>query len=113
HLHITDLHRAMDFYRDVVGFAGFLLIHSFGMGDVGLDYMPHTVAFNISSGPNAQLPAPGSAGLLWFTLELPDAQSISALQTKLETAKAPSLDSENGFETQDPFGNHIKIVVPA
>ncbi|HUH77366.1 MAG TPA: VOC family protein [Devosia sp.] len=111
HLHITDLHRAMDFYRDVVGFAGFLLIHSFGMGDVGLDYMPHTVAFNIWSGPNAQLPAPGAAGLRWFTLELPDTDSFAALQARLETAKAPILAIENGIETQDPFGNRIKIVV--
>ncbi|MCS6758496.1 MAG: hypothetical protein MO852_05145 [Candidatus Devosia euplotis] len=40
HVHVNDLGQAMEFYRDVIGFAGFLLIHSFGMGDVGLDYMP-------------------------------------------------------------------------
>ena len=76
HVHVNDLHRAMDFYRDVIGFAGFLLITSFGMGDVGLDYMPHTMAFNIWSGPNATLPPAGSAGLRWFTIVVPDAANI-------------------------------------
>lgn len=83
HLHVNDLGRAMTFYRDVLGFAGFLLIHSFGMGDVGLDYMPHTLAFNIWSGPQASLPPAGTAGLRWFTIRLPDAATLAALVARL------------------------------
>lgn len=111
HVHVRDLQQAMDFYRDVVGFAGFLLIHSFGMGDVGLDYMPHTLAFNIWSGPNATLPSAGSAGLRWFTLALPDAQALAALRQRLEAAGAPLADIGGALETQDPFGNRIRIVL--
>jgi catechol 2,3-dioxygenase len=109
HVHVNDLHRAMDFYRDVIGFAGFLLIHSFGMGDVGLDYMPHTLAFNIWSGPNATLPAAGTAGLRWFTIVLPDAASLQDVRARLEQAGAPIAPLANGFETQDPFGNRIVV----
>ncbi|MGV8833533.1 MAG: VOC family protein [Devosia sp.] len=109
HVHVNDLHRAMDFYRDVIGFAGFLLIHSFGMGDVGLDYMPHTLAFNIWSGPNATLPAAGTAGLRWFTIVLPDAASLQDIRARLEQAGAPIAPLANGFETQDPFGNRIVV----
>ncbi|KKC38235.1 hypothetical protein WH87_11645 [Devosia epidermidihirudinis] len=111
HVHVNDLGVAMEFYRDVIGFAGFLLIHSFGMGDVGLDYMPHTIAFNIWSGPNATLPPAGAAGLRWFTIELPDAATLDGVITRLETAKAPINQITGGIETQDPFGNRIKIVV--
>jgi catechol 2,3-dioxygenase len=111
HVHVNDLHMAMDFYRDVIGFAGFLLITSFGMGDVGLDYAPHTIAFNIWSGPNAGLPPAGAAGLRWFTILLPDAATLDGVRTRLTEAKAPVLDIEGGIETQDPFGNRIKLLL--
>lgn len=111
HVHVNDLHIAMHFYRDVLGFAGFLLITSFGMGDVGLDYMPHTLAFNIWSGPNAGLPAAGAAGLRWFTIVVPDAATLDGVKTRLATAGAPISPVDGGIETQDPFGNKIRVLV--
>lgn len=111
HLHVTDLAGAMTFYRDVVGFAGFLLIHSFGMGDVGLDYMPHTIAFNIWSGTSANLPLVGSAGMRWFTLVLPDAESLAAVRQRLAGAGAPLSEVTGGFETEDPFGNRLRLLL--
>ncbi|SEQ55075.1 catechol 2,3-dioxygenase [Devosia sp. YR412] len=111
HVHVNDLGLAMDFYRDVIGFAGFLLIHSFGMGDVGLDYMPHTVAFNIWSGPNAALPPAGAAGLRFFHIVLPDAVALEGVKARLDGVKAPFSLIEGGIETQDPFGNRIKVVL--
>ena len=111
HVHVNDLGIAMHFYRDVIGFAGFLLIHSFGMGDVGLDYMPHTIAFNIWSGPNAGLPSAGAAGLRWFTIVVPDAATLEGVKARLATAKAPVAAIEGGIETQDPSGNRIQILL--
>ncbi len=111
HVHVNDLHRAMDFYRDVIGFAGFLLMSSFGMGDVGLNYMPHTLAFNTWSGPNASLPPNGVAGLRWFTIVLPDAAALDAVVGRLQRASAPVQPIEGGFETSDPFGNRLRILV--
>jgi catechol 2,3-dioxygenase len=113
HVHVNDLHVAMHFYRDVIGFAGFLLINSFGMGDVGLDYMPHTIAFNIWSGPNAGLPPSGAAGLRWFTINVPDAATLSGVEGRLLAANAPISAVEGGIETQDPFGNRLRILVAA
>lgn len=111
HLHVTDLEIAMQFYRDVIGFAGFLLIHSFGMGDVGLDYMPHTIAFNIWSGADAKLPPPGSAGLRWFTIVLPDAPTLAGVEARLQASGAVVAAIPGGIETRDPFGNSVHIVV--
>jgi catechol 2,3-dioxygenase len=110
HVHVNDLHLAMDFYRDVIGFAGFLLIKSFGMGDVGLDYMPHTVAFNIWSGPNAALPPAGSAGLRWFEIVVPGAEHFEALLARLAKVGASVEAIEGGVETQDPSGNRIRLI---
>lgn len=109
HVHVADLDRAMAFYRDVLGFAGFLLIQSFGMGDVGLDYMPHTIAFNIWSGPNAAQPPAGAAGLRWFTIVLPDAAALAALRGRLEQAGAPIEAIGADLETADPFGNRVRL----
>jgi catechol 2,3-dioxygenase len=111
HVHVADLGQAMNFYRDVLGFAGFLLIHSFGMGDVGLDYMPHTIAFNIWSGPNAALPPAGSAGLRWFTIVVPDAAALNGVRERLLKADASIEPLEGGLQTQDPSGNRIRIMV--
>lgn len=111
HVHVHDLHRAMDFYRDVLGFAGFLLITSFGMGDVGLDYMPHTIAFNVWSGPEARLPPAGAAGLRWFTIVLPDAATLDGIVTRLAAAKALITPLEGGIETRDPSGNRIRLLL--
>ncbi|WIY53204.1 VOC family protein [Devosia sp. YIM 151766] len=113
HVHVNDLDSAMDFYRDVLGFAGFLLIRSFGMGDVGLDYMPHTLAFNIWSGANAVLPPAGTAGLQWLTIILPDAESLAALKARLEQANAPLEVLGNDLETRDPSGNRIRLELAA
>ncbi|WP_108395998.1 VOC family protein [Devosia submarina] len=111
HVHVRKLNEAMDFYRDVLGFAGFMLIHSFGMGDVGLDYMPHTLAFNIWSGSQASLPPSGAAGLRWFTIVVPDATALDGVRERLTKAQAPIEPLENGFDTQDPSGNRIRIMV--
>jgi catechol 2,3-dioxygenase len=111
HVHVNDLGVAMDFYRDVLGFAGFLLIHSFGMGDVGLDYMPHTIAFNIWSGPNATLPAAGTAGLRHFVINVPDEATLTEVKDRLALAGAAIAPTQNGIDTADAFGNKIKILI--
>ena len=111
HVHVRDLVEAMGFYRDVIGFGGFLLIHSFGMGDVGLDYMPHTLAFNIWSGPQASLPPAGSAGLRWFTIVLPDQATLDAVRNRLAAAGATVDALPNGLETRDPSGNRLHLLV--
>jgi catechol 2,3-dioxygenase len=111
HVHVSKLETAMRFYRDVVGFGGFMLIHSFGMGDVGLDYMPHTIAFNVWSGERAVQGPASSAGLSWFTIKLPDAGTLEALVGRLQADGAPVTDTGKWVETADPFGNHIHLVV--
>jgi len=113
HLHVRDLAEAMAFYRDAIGFAGFLMIESFGMGDVGLDYMPHTIAFNIWSGPQATQPPAASAGLRWLTIVLPDAESLAGLHQRLAEAGASLTPGDGWTETRDPSGNRIRLVLPS
>lgn len=111
HLHVNDLHQAMNFYRDGLGFGGLFIIRSFGMGDVGLGYMPHTIAFNIWAGPNAALPPAGSAGLRWFNITVPDTSSLEAMGARLRVIGATFTEEKNRLEVRDPSGNLVVVTV--
>ena len=113
HVHVNDLHQSMAFYRDGLGFGGLFIIKSFGMGDVGLDYTPHTIAFNIWSGPNAVQAPAGSAGLRWFTIVVPDAQTLDDVRARLTAHQFRFDNVADGIEVRDPSGNLVKVVVAA
>jgi catechol 2,3-dioxygenase len=111
HVHVNDLRDAMAFYRDGLGFGGLFLIRQFGMGDVGLDYTPHTIAFNIWAGPEAR-PAPaGAAGLRWFTIVVPDAATLDGVRARLEAHDFAFEAIDGGIAARDPSGNLVRIVV--
>ena len=111
HLHVNDLELALRFYRDGIGFGGLFIMRRFGMGDVGLDYMPHTVAFNIWSGPNAAQAQAGSAGLRWFHIAVPDIETLSAVRQRLADIGVTVETIDRGFETLDPAGNRVRVVL--
>lgn len=111
HLHVDDLDRAMRFYRDGIGFGGLFIMRRFGMGDLGLDYPPHTIAFNTWAGPNASQPIAGSAGLRWFEVVLPDAAALDAVRTRLAAIDSPYTDTNRGLDVRDTAGNLVKVVV--
>ena len=110
HVHVNDLTQSMEFYRDGLGFGGLFIIKSFGMGDVGLDYTPHTIAFNIWAGPNAT-PAPaGSAGLRWFTIIVPDETTLDDVRSRLTHHHYDFAEIGGGIEARDPSGNLVKVL---
>lgn len=111
HLHVDDLDHAMQFYRDGIGFGGLFIMRRFGMGDLGLDYPPHTIAFNIWAGPNAAHPQQGSAGLRWFEVTVPDAGIVEAIRGRLKSIGSSWTDTNAGLDTHDPAGNLVKVVV--
>ncbi len=110
HVHVNDLYQSMEFYRDGIGFGGLFIIKSFGMGDVGLDYTPHTVAFNIWAGPNAAQAPAGSAGLRWFTVVVPDEATLDEVRARLTHHHYEFAEIGGGIEARDPSGNLVKVL---
>jgi len=111
HVHVTSLDDAMRFYRDGLGFGGLFIIRSFGMGDVGLDYTPHAIAFNIWAGIGAR-PAPAdAAGLRWFAVVVPDAQTLGEVRSRLAALGITVADTNEGLEVRDPSQNLVKVMV--
>ena len=113
HVHVNDLYRSMDFYRDGIGFGGLFIIKQFGMGDVGLDYTPHTIAFNIWSGINATQAPAGSSGLRWFTIVVPDENTLEEVRSRLTHHRYEFAEIPDGIESRDPSGNLVKVVLAA
>lgn len=109
HVHVNDLDRAMRFYRDGLGYGGLFIIRRFGMGDVGLDYTPHAIAFNIWAGETATLPPGDAAGLRWFEIVVPDVGTLDAVRQRLAALAAPLAEFPGGIETADPSGNRIRV----
>lgn len=113
HVHVNSLEDAMRFYRDGIGFGGLFIIRSFGMGDVGLDYTPHSIAFNVWAGPNAK-PAPAdAAGLRWFGIVVPDAEALNEVRGRLTGLGVAISDTNEGIEVRDPSQNLVKVSVAA
>jgi catechol 2,3-dioxygenase len=111
HVHVNDLYQSMTFYRDGLGFGGLFIIKSFGMGDVGLDYTPHTIAFNVWAGPNATQAPAGSAGLRWFTIVVPDRKTLDDIRARLVAHDFGFEETDGGIEVRDPSGNLVKVFV--
>ena len=109
HVHVGDLERSMRFYRDGLGYGGLFIIRQFGMGDVGLDYPPHAIAFNVWAGPGATLPPGDAAGLRWFTIFVPDEATLDEIRARLARIEAAFTAAEGGIDTADPSGNRIRV----
>ncbi|MBU1176262.1 MAG: VOC family protein [Alphaproteobacteria bacterium] len=109
HLHVGDLDKAMAFYADTLGFEPLVMMRDWGMGDAGLGYVPHAIAFNIWSGPRAPRPPEGAAGLKWFVIDVP-AKARSGILARLRSAGAEVAESGERIETADPSGNRLRLV---
>ena len=105
HLHVGDLDKAAAFYGDNgVGFEPLMFNRHVRMGDAGLGYQPHAIAFNTWAGTGAPQAPAASAGLRHFTLEVPTAADLAALRARLGEVG----DILGGFEALDPAGNRLR-----
>ena len=108
HLHVADLDRVAAYYGDSgVGFEPLMFNRRIRMGDAGLGYQPHAIAFNTWAGIGAPQAPAGSAGLRRFTIEVPTAADLDALRARLGDVTG----ADDGFEALDPAGNLLKARV--
>jgi catechol 2,3-dioxygenase len=113
HVHVNDLEAAMRFYRDGLGFGGLFIMRQFGMGDAGLGYMPHAIAFNTWAGRDAK-PAPADvAGLRWFAVNVRDSKTLDEVRARLAALGVAVDEIPNGINVRDPSSNLVKVLVAA
>lgn len=109
HLHVGDIAGAEAFYSGVLGFdvvarlAGSALFISAGG-------YHHHIGLNTWAGQGAPRPPAGSAGLRYYTVEVPGAAELERLTSELERAAHPVVRETGSVSLEDPWGNGIRLV---
>lgn len=113
HLTVSDLDRALRFYRDVLGFE---VTSSYGKDAVFLSAggYHHHIGLNTWAGPGARPPGPGTTGLYHFAILYPDRPALAvAVRRVLEHGIPLEGASDHGVSEaiylRDPDGNGVEL----
>ncbi len=108
HLQVADLNAAESFYAGTLGFdvttrayPGALFVSAGGYH--------HHVGLNTWAGMGAPPPPPGSRGLRWFEVVLPDRAEMERTVDSVRGAGAPVTPEGDGVLTADPSGNRVLL----
>ena len=109
HLKVADLDRAIDFYRDVIGFD-----LTQRMGDqaafLSAGGYHHHIGLNTWAGEGAPPPPTGARGLRSFTIVLPDEAALKQTLTAARDAGIePGEDEQGRTVVADPSGNRAVL----
>ena len=117
HLHVGDLGRAASFYSETLGFDRMVEGYP-GALFMGAGGYHHHLGTNTWAGRQATPPSPDHAQLLEWTLELPNAESLSAAVVSLgeeqaEWKRTDSPPNRDGVLVRDPWGTAVRLVAPS
>lgn len=113
HLTVSNLERALAFYRDVLGFE---VTATYGRDAVFLSAggYHHHIGLNTWAGRGAPRPAPGTTGLYHFAILYPDRAALAAaVRRVLEHGVAIEGAADHGVSEavylRDPDGNGVEL----
>jgi catechol 2,3-dioxygenase len=107
HLEVDDLDKAKNFYGEVIGFAPTATLP--GAQFLSAGGYHHHLGTNVWESRDGPTPSPDTAGISLMTFELPDAESIKALQSRLEGAGIATTAQPKGFGFKDPWLTPISV----
>lgn len=114
HLRVSDLDVAEEFYSRVLGFdvTQRTLPGALFMSAGGYHHHIGANVWHIQHGPHGARPSADALGLISFSIVVPDAHAIAALEERLRDASVPTRgDAEGGVRAADPDGNFIELGV--
>src|SRR5256886_13422599 len=113
HLTVSDLDRALGFYRDVLGFE---VTTRYGTDAVFLSAggYHHHIGLNTWAGRGAAPPPPGTTGLYHLAILLPDRHALAAVVRRVIDAGIPLEGAaDHGVSEavylRDPDGNGVEL----
>lgn len=109
HLHVANLEETEHFYKHGLNFD--LMIRYPGALFMSSGGYHHHLGLNIWNGEGATTPPKNSVGLHWFSLILADEETRERRKHQLEQVGAKVTVKDNYYETIDPSGNVIHLVV--
>jgi catechol 2,3-dioxygenase len=109
HLQVADIPQARDFYHGVLGFDIIFDWERMGALFVSAGGYHHHLGLNTWHSRGGR-PAPeGSAGLRYFTVNLPDRDTLGEVLARLDTAGVPYREENGGVVVDDPWRNSILL----
>jgi catechol 2,3-dioxygenase len=105
HLHVGDIGEGLAFYRDAIGFEQKAEIGG-SAAFVSAGGYHHHLGFNTWRGPGVPPAPPHRAGLRSWTVELPSAEDVEAVRSRLGETEPV----EGGFAARDPWGTTVRFV---
>lgn len=101
HLHVGDVDRGMQFYRDVLGFDVMTRLPTAAF--MAMDGYHHHVAINVWRGAGVP-PAPaGTVGLRHWTIVFQTPEALAAVLARVEAAGIPTERRDDGVLVRDPW----------
>lgn len=111
HLHVRDLHEAVDFYHGVLGFDVMGVVDEFRMAFVSAGGYHHHIGLNTWQGEGAPPPPPDAVGLRYFSVELPNQSALDEVIARVDAAGIPSNQTDNGLLVHDPSQNGVMLTL--
>jgi catechol 2,3-dioxygenase len=113
HLQVADIPQARDFYHGVLGFDIIFDWERMGALFVSAGGYHHHLGLNTWHSRGGR-PAPdGSAGLRYFTVQLPDGDALAEVLARLDAANVPYREENGGVVVDDPWRNGILLTTGA
>jgi catechol 2,3-dioxygenase len=108
HLQVSDVAAAEEFYAGVLGFE--VTVREYpGALFVSAGGYHHHIGLNTWAGEGAPPPPPGSRGLRWFEIVVPDVAELRRVEGSLRDAGADVAVDGGRLVTADPSGNGVLI----
>ena len=108
HLHVGSIEQAAAFFSEALGFDRMTWSYP-GALFLGAGGYHHHLGTNTWAGPGAQSTRPDEAGLLEWTIELPDAASSDAASASLAAAGHDVRREGSDVLISDPWGTAIRL----
>ena len=111
HLHVGDVARGLEFYRDLIGFEEQANLGSAAFVSAGGYH--HHLAFNVWNGEGVGPAPPHTAGLVHWTVELPSAEEVERLRERVAAAGVAAEQRDGGVLVRDPWETAVLFTHPA
>jgi catechol 2,3-dioxygenase len=111
HLHVAHIGQAEQFY---VGALGFDLMARYGPSAsfVSAGGYHHHIGFNTWAGVGAPPPPPGSVGLRYFEIKLPNREALAQTVNRLRASEVTALEERSdGILVRDPSQNAMLLTL--
>lgn len=107
HLHVADLPRAIAFYRNVLGLTVTSALPRLRAAFLAYGDYHHHIGLNTWNGVGAPRPAANAAGLLAYTILLPDTTDVETVLANAARHGARIVGTSGAIV--DPDGHHILV----